>query len=146
MVETENFLPVITIILFFITIGCVLLFNFDVMQPSVILSGVMALSLLLGSLNMQRWELFVGSKTAIVVLTGIIAFIVGGIFTQVNYFRKDTVNCLYPKNYFLSKLLIIVDNNCFLLGEEEAKINSITKPPIILRIITFLVLKNQYCV
>lgn len=107
MVETENFLPVITIILFFITIGCVLLFNFDVMQPSVILSGVMALSLLLGSLNMQRWELFVGSKTAIVVLTGIIAFIVGGIFTQVNYFRKDTVNCLYPKNYFLSKLLII---------------------------------------
>ncbi len=88
MVETDNFLPIITLILSLYTVACILLFNFDMMQPPVIVSAVMTMSVLLGTLNIQRWDLFVGSKTALVFLTGIFAFIAGGVFTQYNYFKK----------------------------------------------------------
>lgn len=108
MVETDNFLPIITLILSLYTVACILLFNFDMMQPPVIVSAVMTMSVLLGTLNIQRWDLFVGSKTALVFLTGIFAFIAGGVFTQYNYFKKSVQNYICFKNYFISTPLILV--------------------------------------
>ena len=108
MVETDNFLPIITLILSLVTVVCILLFNFDMMQPPVIVSTVMTLSVLLGTLNIQRWDLFVGSKTALVFLTGIFAFIAGGVFTQYNYLKKSVQNYICFKNYFISTPLILV--------------------------------------
>ena len=108
MVETDNFLPIIMLILLLVTVACIFLFNFDVMQPSVILSIVMTLSLLLGTLNIQKWNLFVGSNTALVFLTGIFAFVGGGIFAHYNYSKKSIENCLCYKNYFISIPFILI--------------------------------------
>ena len=54
MVEVENFLPILTLIFFFITIGNILIFNFDIMQPAVITSCTMMLSLFLGTINIGK--------------------------------------------------------------------------------------------
>lgn len=109
MIEAENFLPVITIALSFLTVGCIFLFNFDVMQPSVILITVMTLSLILGDLNIQKWNLFVGSKTSLIFLTGMIAFISGGIYTQYHYYSKIPIRqSLQVRHYHVSVPVIFL--------------------------------------
>lgn len=94
MVEVENFLPILTLIFFFITIGNILIFNFDIMQPAVITSYTMMLSLFLGTINIGKWNLFVGSYTAIIFLLGFMFFFSGCLFSQYAFFtnKKDTLN------------------------------------------------------
>lgn len=88
MVEVDNFLPILTLTLFFIAISNILIFNFDIMQPAVITSCTMTISLFLGTINIERWNLFVGSYTSIIFLLGMISFFAGCLFSQNQYFLK----------------------------------------------------------
>ncbi len=124
MVEIENFLPILTFILFFITIGNILIFNFDIMQPAVITSCTMMLSLFLGTINIERWNLFVGSYTSIIFLLGLIAFFSGCLFSQYTYFinRKNKPNVRvihYSASYvviFAMALIVLI--LAYLSGRE----------------------------
>lgn len=99
MVEVENFFPVITLIFFVMSIGIILFFNFDIMHPAVITAIVMFFSLLLGTLNIDKWNLFIGSYTAVISLVGFLAFFAGSIFLQYNYFTKEQIpSKIYKKN------------------------------------------------
>lgn len=109
MVEVENFFPVITLIFFVMSIGILLFFNFDIMHPAVITAIVMFFSLLLGTLNIDKWNLFIGSYTAVISLVGFLAFFAGSIFLQYNYFTKEQIpSKIYKKKYEVPFIIIVI--------------------------------------
>lgn len=109
MVEVDNFLPILTIILFLMTIVSILIFNFDFLQPVVIVNAVMTVSLFLGVLNIVKWNLFVGSYTTIIFMAGVMAFSGGGIFAQHNYFHcRTTLTKIQKKKYEISPKIILI--------------------------------------
>lgn len=109
MVEVENFLPVLTVILLLMTVGSILFFNFDIMQPSIVIGSIMTISSFLGVLNIQRWNLFVGSYTTIIFIGGMIAFFCGSIFTQYYCFsHADIIKKISIEEYSVSSRIILL--------------------------------------
>lgn len=78
--ETINFLPILAILMALATLGVFIYFEFDLLQPSGIFFLVMTISLFLGVFSMERWNLYVGPDTSLVVIGGMFAFLTGAVF------------------------------------------------------------------
>ena len=86
-----NFLPVLTCIIIFATVGALIYFDFDLLQPSVTFFATMAMSLLLGMPNIERWNLYVGPDTSIIVICGMAAFLIGSVFFHDSFYKKHGI-------------------------------------------------------
>lgn len=78
--EMINFLPILAIIIALTTVGLLIYFEFDLLQPSGIFFVVMTMSLFLGVFNIGRWNLYAGPDTSIVVIGGMFSFLLGAVF------------------------------------------------------------------
>lgn len=82
MVEAYNLSFILLISLMLITVLSILCFNFDILQPICIFASTLTVSMLLEVLNYNRWNLFVGSYTTIIVITGVFSFFIGAYLSR----------------------------------------------------------------
>lgn len=87
--ENINLLPVLTIIITFSTINLFIYFDYDLLQPAVSFFLVMTASLFLGTINITRWNLFVGLDTSLIVISGMFAFAIGAVFLHYNFYKEN---------------------------------------------------------
>lgn len=85
--ENVNFLPVIAALLLLAVINLFIFFNFDFLQPVIIFFVSMLVSVLLGIINIERWGLYVGPLTTVIVVSGMSVFAIGAVFLHLNYRR-----------------------------------------------------------
>ena len=78
--ENINFLPVIAALLLLAVINLFVFFNFDFLQPVIIFFVSMLVSVLLGIINIERWGLYVGPLTTVIVVSGMSVFAIGAVF------------------------------------------------------------------
>lgn len=97
------------------SVGSVFLFNFDILQPVIIANSVMTVSLFLGVLNIEKWNLYVGSYTSIIFITGMMAFESGGIFAQYYFFSRSTIDTKIEKKEFNFSIKVILLITFFIL-------------------------------
>lgn len=89
--ESFNLLPLLTIIVILLSSSLFVYFNFDFLQPTIVFFFVMSMSLLLGTLNIDRWNLYVGSETSLIVIGGMLAFAIGAGCLHYNFYKKYTM-------------------------------------------------------
>ena len=89
--ESFNLLPLLTIIVILLSSIFFIYFNFDFLQPTIAFFFVMSVSLLLGTLNIDRWNLYVGSETSLIVISGMLAFAIGAACLHYNFYKKYTM-------------------------------------------------------
>lgn len=87
--EEINFLPILMGLIVFATINLFLYFNFDLLQPAISFFIVMTFSLVLGVINIERWNLFVGPDTSLIVIGGMFAFAGGAIFVHYCFYCSN---------------------------------------------------------
>lgn len=84
-----NFLPILAMIIGMASILLFIYFNYDLLQPAVSFFFVMTFSLLLGVANIQRWNLYVGPDTSLIVIGGMFAFLIGAAFVHYCYYHGN---------------------------------------------------------
>lgn len=95
MVENVNLSIFLFILLSVLTITSLICFNFDFLQPSCIFNITMTVSMFLEILNIQKWNLFIGTDTVIIVTCGMICFNLGSYYVRdilLNYVFKEKSN------------------------------------------------------
>ncbi len=80
MINTVNYMYILFIILIFMSIFLLLLNKGDFLNPSFLISITMTVSVFFAMLNIERWDLYIGMKTCIVIISSIFSFSVGGIW------------------------------------------------------------------
>lgn len=94
--EDTNLIYILFILMLVITLIGIYIFNFDFLEPVNLFNIAMTTSMLFAVLNVDRWGLFIGSYTCILVLIGMVAFLSGDIFCSYkcfkDYDRVKTIN------------------------------------------------------
>lgn len=85
--EDINLIYILFILMLVITLIGIYIFNFDFLEPANLFNIAMTTSMLFSVLNVDRWDLFVGSYTCILVLIGMMSFLIGDIFCGYNCFK-----------------------------------------------------------
>lgn len=85
--ENTNLIYLLFILMSIITLIGIYIFNFDFLEPCNLFNIAMTTSMLFSILNVDRWDLFVGSYTCILVLIGMMSFLIGDIFCGYNCFK-----------------------------------------------------------
>ncbi len=86
--EDTNLIYILFILMAVITLIGIYIFNFDFLEPCNLFNIAMTISMLLAVLNVDRWGLFIGSYTCILVLIGIVSFLIGDIFCAYKCFKN----------------------------------------------------------
>ena len=103
--------------LFCITIIIYLIQGLDVLQPNVIVSGTMALSVLLAAINVDRWYYGISLLTFNSILFGILAFCLGGLSANNSWANKlrneggtsyQNRKGLFSNNVFILVVVVIL--------------------------------------
>ena len=78
MIDVINYIYMLFTVLLAISLLLLLLSKGDVFNPSFLMSITMTLSVFFAMVNVDRWDLHVGSMTCFIIISGIIAFSIGG--------------------------------------------------------------------
>lgn len=118
--EKINFLPILMIIIGLSTFCLFLYFNFDILQPTISFFLVMTISLGLGTVNIERWNLYVGPDTSLIVIAGMFSFAIGASFVHYSFYkRNDNVQKMNEQVYFgiyhIPKVLIFICTSIVLI-------------------------------
>lgn len=86
----------------------ILIFRLDILQPAVIVTGTMTVSVLLAALNIERWGISVGINTFLCISMAMGSFLFGNVWVNIYFFGNSTVSLNYPKiGYDCSNILLI---------------------------------------
>lgn len=85
--ENINFLPVLAVLIGLASISLFIYFNYDLMQPTISFFYVMTFSMILGVFNIDRWNLYVGADTTLIVIGGMSSFAFGAGFVHLHFYR-----------------------------------------------------------
>ena len=118
--EKINFLPILMILIGLSTVCFFLYFNFDILQPTISFFLIMTISLGLGTVNIERWNLYVGPDTSLIVIAGMFSFAIGASFVHYCFYkRNDNVQKRNEQVYFgiyhIPKVLIFICTSIVLI-------------------------------
>lgn len=130
MVELYNLSSILLLFLLFITVLSLIYFNFDVFQPSCIFNTTFAVSMLLEVLNIEKWNLFVGSYTTVIVILGVTFFFIGSylvhnIALSVDFNYEKNENAVYKIRKSVILIGFIIMCLFAVISCHEAYIDSI---------------------
>lgn len=103
--------------LFCITVIIYLIQGLDVLQPNVIVSGTMSLSVLLAAINVERWYYGISLLTFNSIIFGVLAFCLGGLTANNSWTKKlrkkngtpyQYRKGLFSKNTFILGLIVVL--------------------------------------
>lgn len=139
--EVNNLIYLLFIGMCLLLLIQIILLDFDYLEPSIIFNGMMTVSIFFAVLNVNRWDLFVGADTCLVVLSSMLMFALGALYCKYGLSRqvdpdKRDIKVLYIDNKILILLSILgliflyfsfreVYNLSVILGNKEGIANMI---------------------
>lgn len=96
--ENINFLPVLAVLIGLASISLFFYFNYDLIQPTVSFFFVMTFSLFLGVFNINKWNLYVGPDTSLIVIGGMLSFAMGAGFVHFYFYNRAATTVVRSKN------------------------------------------------
>ena len=94
-----GFMWLLELILFLITGGLLYIFKFDILQPSVLMSASMMLSVFLAAVNTERWQLEFSMTSVLILSLGVLAFATGSLTVTKNIY-KNAIPKKLPKSIY----------------------------------------------
>lgn len=91
-----------------IFLGSIVIFRFDLLQPTVIITGTMSFSILLAVLNIDRWNISVGINTYFCIIIAMLTFLAGNIWITKCFFlsENNTLANVVAKRYNCNDILL----------------------------------------
>lgn len=95
-----GFMYLLEFILFLITGGLLYRFRFDILQPSILMSTSMMLSVFFAAVNTERWQLGFSMTSVMILSLGISAFAIGNLNVKNNIYKNVIPKKLQKPIYY----------------------------------------------
>lgn len=87
--QEPNFLFLFFLTMLFLSIGLLIFYKFDVLEPGVIMPATMGFSAFMAYLNMGRWSLPFGFDSWVILTLAIVMFQIGSLYCYIGGFIKS---------------------------------------------------------